>query len=67
MIVLNQLIKIIILITMSKPRTISQAGAVYLLGVKDLESLSKKNHLPTQKKVMLKFHLFYMKKVCDEC
>lgn len=39
-----------------------QADSVYLIGVKDLEPLTRKNQLPTTKEVLLRFHFFLSEK-----
>lgn len=39
-----------------------QADSIYLLGVKDLETLTKKNQLPTTKEVLLRFHFYLSEK-----
>lgn len=37
------------------------AGTIFLIGVKDLEPISRFNQLPTLRQVLLRFHLFLQK------
>lgn len=46
---------------MSVPKT-RQANSIYFLGIGDLESLNKKNQLPTTNGVLLRFHFFLQEK-----
>lgn len=39
-----------------------QADTIFLIGVKDLEPLSRFNQLPTQRQVLLRFHFFLQEK-----
>lgn len=42
--------------TATSPKT-RQAVNIYLLGVKDLECLTRKNQLPTTREILLRFNL----------